>query len=977
MKLIRRAAVLVLLAVPASGQQQDLRDRVGTRSLEAAKAFEEGMALVQQKQYAPGLVKLKKAADADPDLALAHYWMAIAYGDTGDIDAAIGQYEKVLEIGRRTRTSNVTVDACINAGLSLAQIGREEAGWPWFSRAILLDPENRHKIVWKAYRNMSIGLSQKGRHLSAATCAILGYIADPANVEKGLVQELIEKAQDDEVAQILHFPAEVRPLPIRSAPAKLAAAGAVDGVPGPVTEILQDPVSGRLFAFVEKSDKFLSIAAGKVTPMTAPGVVRGATMADGQLYLSLEQPSRIVRLHPSDGKLQRSWDLPFDPPYMLAVVAPEGTAAFASQGVLCTLDLDSGQVAKTTFTATGVETDPTQQFIYAFARPEVRAQTGHILVDGRPVFFHSMDNDWAQSTFYRFAVAQKKVLLASMRMNAASNAQYPHVSPDGRWAMLVGGGGWRTPAPGPHKAGYVVAVLRADDFGVVQGSFETDAYPLGAAVNPVTGQIAVVREQDVKVYHLAQSGPPVVLPGSFRASCVWSVDGRQLLVAGKAGGLHVFSNELTKEEEASTWRADLAKRIPRPAAVVSALKIEPLAELAAFKPATAKADVVKALQKAEKEGRTTKPVDWMMHEPYVKDKNLAQFLGEIQDKINAGHFGPAIFQLRERKAKVSEHPGLELQLGVSLLKSGQADKAQPHFLAAIKGDQGRTNVAVEGLRGLAYLLRDKGEPMGAAHCFALVLMLDVARVEWKEEAAPFFAKAGVEAEARKLMARAGASGGGTSTPDVSGKLPVLAKPPPGPALAGPELYRKSAQSVVRVQTADGSGSGVCVGEKGLILTNAHVVGGARAGIDVHPFLLDAGKVKRGDPRKATLVYLNEREDMAVLRIENPPATLLPLPVVDREALVGEKVYAIGSPGLGGVILEQSLTEGIVSSPARPINGIAYVQHTAAVNPGNSGGPLLDDRGQVLGLVTLKAELENVGFAIPAKRVRQVFVPPAK
>jgi len=94
--------------------------------------------------------------------------------------------------------------------------------------------------------------------------------------------------------------------------------------------------------------------------------------------------------------------------------------------------------------------------------------------------------------------------------------------------------------------------------------------------------------------------------------------------------------------------------------------------------------------------------------------------------------------------------------------------------------------------------------------------------------------------------------------------------------------------------------------------------------------------------------------------------------VERPAAAGEKVFAIGSPGLGQQVLEQSISEGIVSSPSRQIEGAEYVQHTAAVNPGNSGGALLDEKGHLIGMVTLKARLENVSFAIPAKSIRAIF-----
>ncbi len=70
-----------------------------------------------------------------------------------------------------------------------------------------------------------------------------------------------------------------------------------------------------------------------------------------------------------------------------------------------------------------------------------------------------------------------------------------------------------------------------------------------------------------------------------------------------------------------------------------------------------------------------------------------------------------------------------------------------------------------------------------------------------------------------------------------------------------------------------------------------------------------------------------------------------------------------------MVLDQTITEGIVSAAEREISGHAYIQHTAAVNPGNSGGPLLDNSGHLAGLVTLKADLEGVSFAIPAAQIR--------
>ena len=88
---------------------------------------------------------------------------------------------------------------------------------------------------------------------------------------------------------------------------------------------------------------------------------------------------------------------------------------------------------------------------------------------------------------------------------------------------------------------------------------------------------------------------------------------------------------------------------------------------------------------------------------------------------------------------------------------------------------------------------------------------------------------------------------------------------------------------------------------------------------------------------------------------------------DSESLaVGERVFAIGSP-LG---LERTVTEGIVSTKTRQLQGELYLQTTAQINPGNSGGPLFNMRGEVVGVTNMKIAFgEGLGFAIPAEAVK--------
>src|SRR5580693_2494318 len=168
------------------------------------------------------------------------------------------------------------------------------------------------------------------------------------------------------------------------------------------------------------------------------------------------------------------------------------------------------------------------------------------------------------------------------------------------------------------------------------------------------------------------------------------------------------------------------------------------------------------------------------------------------------------------------------------------------------------------------------------------------------------------------------------------------------------------------------GSGVLVAEDGYIITNAHVVRGARL-IQVRLPAL------RRDPvaaklLEAKLVGMDREIDLAVLKIDK--TGLAHLPLGDSERLrQGELVMAFGNP-LG---LEGSVSMGIVSSTGRqlhPDDLMAYIQTDAPINPGNSGGPLIDAHGRVVGIntfiLTQSGGSEGLGFAIPSNLVQRVY-----
>jgi serine protease Do len=163
------------------------------------------------------------------------------------------------------------------------------------------------------------------------------------------------------------------------------------------------------------------------------------------------------------------------------------------------------------------------------------------------------------------------------------------------------------------------------------------------------------------------------------------------------------------------------------------------------------------------------------------------------------------------------------------------------------------------------------------------------------------------------------------------------------------------------QEGRGQGSAIVVTPDGYVLTNAHVVQPGEVRVRVG-----------GDSARGTVVGRDPRTDLAVVRVE--ASSLPPLELAERPPRVGELVVAIGNP-LG---FDRSVSLGVVSAldrelPARGSVLEGLVQTDAAVNPGNSGGPLLDMDGSVVGVNTAMVPFaRGLGFAVSARTARWVF-----
>lgn len=199
-----------------------------------------------------------------------------------------------------------------------------------------------------------------------------------------------------------------------------------------------------------------------------------------------------------------------------------------------------------------------------------------------------------------------------------------------------------------------------------------------------------------------------------------------------------------------------------------------------------------------------------------------------------------------------------------------------------------------------------------------------------------------------------------------------------------EVYERVSPAVVTVTTRvlrrnfffevvpeEGSGSGFVLDKEGNILTNYHVVAGAErievifGGDTVYP---------------ARVVGLDRRNDLAVLKVDAPEELLQPVPLgTSSDLQVGQRAIAIGNPfGQFG----RTMTTGVISSLGRTLEGqdgrtiTGVIQTDAAINTGNSGGPLLDSSGRVIGVNTAifspTGASAGVGFAVPVDTVRRVL-----
>ena len=188
------------------------------------------------------------------------------------------------------------------------------------------------------------------------------------------------------------------------------------------------------------------------------------------------------------------------------------------------------------------------------------------------------------------------------------------------------------------------------------------------------------------------------------------------------------------------------------------------------------------------------------------------------------------------------------------------------------------------------------------------------------------------------------------------------------------LVDELGEAVVLIRTPIGLGSGFLIHPDGYIVTNDHVVAGERQ-ISVTQFKGSQTELVKGNYDNVKIVATGGNLDLALLKIEGqeegfkfPFVTLGDTPDLKQ----GQRVFAIGSP-LG---LERSVSEGIVSLRNRIISDRLHIQTTAELSPGNSGGPLFNYKGEVVGVNNMKVVAqgaEGLGFSIPVDSLKTFLI----
>ncbi|MFZ4395001.1 MAG: trypsin-like peptidase domain-containing protein [Kiritimatiellia bacterium] len=982
------ASLYLIFAFPSLAE--DMRNDFGTRSTVCAEALDKAIRLSGEKQQAAALQQILRAVKADPKCDLATYWHASILMDMGDFDQGVEIGTRMVEAARvkpEGPLSLVPVSMAIDMGLAYGKLGNLTESSYWLSQAILLDMKDASSSQWKAYRNMSINSYRSGDALSALLQALKAKELAPTRVTDDMLREIAKELRSGQPCiNILSFNRMPVPTqhPVRANPAKMTRSAETEArleQNFKLAAVVSIP--GRKLVYLFYKDLLqvdaIETGSGQVTKIQISAPVAAAIGSPDTLFLCSAKAPTLEALSLA-GKPVRSYALP-GVATSVAVCPLTQQAFLAISDLIHVLDLTTGKIQATDLVGQVVRIDAPRGLVYSTFKPEDRREPNHMFMNGRPVFFSSV-GDMFKDQNVIFKGAYKRgglTAVAAIRTEAASNGYTMDVSRDGQWITVTGGGGYRGPG---GLQGYGTGVLFADDMARLEGFYGINAYPQTAVFNPVTDQLALVATEELKVFNLGADKEGFQAAGKFCSVAQWSPDGAWLFVGNSEKGSRVYRNTLTTTDEqtfaviqraiqAMDQSAAASNQVAtvRPVAPAESRKMPALAQ---FTPATTLSSAkVKAAagSKSSTQGGPPFVTDVPL---YAKDSAL---LAKIQNSLSdfkKQEAGLVVYQLKGILKEKPGFPPTTCALGYVQCVNNNAKEGIPLLIESVRTDAGQSTVTSEALYYLGEAYLKEGREAEALDCLSSGLLVDKDHEMTIQLVTPLMKKHGIAY--RDGVASAPPD---VNTPATTSGVPKLNWPPHWKTekpLSAEELFEVIAHRTASIKTDSGYGSGVFITDDGYLLTNQHVVKNRSSSVDVTMFAVKNGKVEKAGVSTASIVYVDRENDIALLKVNQPQAGQKGLSISKDAPPTGMKVFAIGSPGMSERVLEQSLTEGIISSNQRMLDGQSWLQHSAAINPGNSGGPLVSQYGEIVGLVTMKANLENVGFAIPAARLRQILNP---
>lgn len=351
-------------------------------------------------------------------------------------------------------------------------------------------------------------------------------------------------------------------------------------------------------------------------------------------------------------------------------------------------------------------------------------------------------------------------------------------------------------------------------------------------------------------------------------------------------------------------------------------------------------------------------------DPYRADLGYQADLTRVLGMLEAADLRDAAqLALSDLVRKYPASPRLRYEQGRRLAEAQRWEQAVAAWEEVLFVDEGRSVASVRALEGIARAEAARGRKdaeLRALERLAAVSPLSYRALDGLAQAYRLRGQGARERDALRRAARL-----------LPERGDEAAAPAGGRGIDTPALLKRVAPSVVLVRQGAATSTGFVALEPGCVVTCAH--GLAEEGGDVAVVWPGAGVP--GKPLPARILRVDRTRDLAVLHCPALPVAAIPLGWGRAERLSpGDRVYTIGHPGLGGSTLDLTPSEGILADARRKIDDRIFVQSNLAVNPGNSGGPLFDAAGRVIGIVVQKA-LEGVCLSVPSREVSEMLADP--